>query len=91
MSSDRNGEPTLPPRSVKTGRSFVRAFVAARYVLGHRRQRLSAAVQLADPELRSVLAEITTELSHPAREQRARVLATEVGRMIRSLVAQRLR
>jgi len=83
-------ESTRSSRGLST-RSFVRAFVATSYLLGKRRQALSAQVAATDPLAREALLEITEQLSHPARERRARVLAGEVGRLLRSLGAQRLK
>lgn len=88
---DTAREDTARPHSVRTARSFVRAFVATSYLLGRRRQGLSAQVLFSDPVARTALTEIARELSHPTRERRARILAAEVGRLIRSLAAQRLR
>lgn len=87
--SDRE-ESTRSSRSTPA-RAFVRAFVAASYLLGKRRQALSSHVAAAEPAAREALLEITEQLSHPARERRARVLASEVGRLIRSLGAQRIK
>jgi len=83
-------ESTRSSRSNPT-RSFVRAFVAASYLLGKRRHALSSHVAATDPVAREALREITEQQSHPARERRARVLAGEVGRLIRSLGAQRIK
>jgi hypothetical protein len=87
--SDRD-DSTRSSRSSPT-RSFVRAFVAASYLLGKRRQALSSHVAVQDPVAREALLEITEQLSHPTQERRARVLAGEVGRLIRSLGAQRIK
>lgn len=75
----------------KHTRSFIRAFVATNYLLGKRRHTLAGVVAATDPEARHALAEITEQLSHGVQEHRARVLAAEVGRLMRSLGAQRLK
>jgi len=80
-----------PSSSGKHARSFMRAFVATSYLLGKRHGALSAGVALRDPAALEALGEITDQLSHGVQEQRARVLAAEVGRLLRSLGAQKLR
>jgi hypothetical protein len=83
-------EPVGTPNAKQT-RSFIRAFAATNYLLGKRQQALSGGVTFADPAARRALEEITDQLSHGVQEQRARILAAEVGRLIRSLGAQRLK
>jgi hypothetical protein len=80
-----------PSSSAKHARSFMRAFVATNYLLGKRHAALSAGVALSDPAALSALGEITDQLSHGVQENRARVLAAEVGRLMRSLGAQKLK
>jgi hypothetical protein len=75
----------------KQTRSFLRAFVATSYLLGKRRQALGLGITCTDPLARAALSEIIEQLSHGAREYRAKALAAEVGRLMRSLAAQRLR
>jgi hypothetical protein len=88
--------PNAPDRepitsSGKQVRAFMRAFVATNYLLGKRQTALSAGVAVSDPAAGSALAEITNQLSHGVQEHRARVLAAEVGRLLRSLGAQKLK
>jgi hypothetical protein len=91
MPPDSEREESARSSSLKQARSFVRAFVAASYLLGKRRQALSTHVLASDAVTREALLEITDQLSHPARQRRARVLAGEVGRLMRSLGAQRIK
>jgi hypothetical protein len=84
------GEPT-PASHAKQTRTFVRALVATSYLLGKRRQALAAGLAFSDPLARQALSEISEQLSHGVQEYRARVLAAEVGRLMRSLGAQRLK
>ena len=77
--------------SAKHLRSYLRALVATNYLLGKRHAALSAGVQLDDPLAQRALDEITDQLSHGVQEHRARVLAAEVGRLMRSLGAQKLK
>ena len=88
--------PNAPDReplssSGKHVRAFMRAFVATNYLLGKRHTALAAGVAFTDPAALSALSEITNQLSHGVQEQRARVLAAEVGRLLRSLGAQKLK
>ena len=91
MQPDSEREEPARSSASKQTRSFVRAFVATSYLLGKRRQALSAQVSVTDPVAREAMLEITEQLSHPARERRARVLAGEVARLIHSLGGQRLK
>lgn len=75
----------------KQTRSFLRAFAAANYLLGRRGGDLGANIDLGDPAAREMLDEIVTQLSHAVLATRARALAAEVGRLMRSLSAQRLK
>lgn len=84
-------EDTAPSSNAKHVRSFMRAFVATNYLLGKRRSALSAGTAFSDPQAVAALAEITDQLSHGVQEHRARVLAAEVGRLLRSLGSQRLK
>lgn len=82
---------TAPTSNAKSVRYYARAFVATNYLLGKRRSALTAGASFTDPLALSALAEITDQLSHGVQEHRARVLAAEVGRLMRSLGAQTLR
>jgi L-serine deaminase len=85
-------EPESEPASAaKHVRSFLRAFVATNYLLGKRHAALSAGVRFTDPAAQRALTEITDQLSHGQQQQRARILAAEVGRLMRSLGSQRLK
>jgi hypothetical protein len=72
-------------------RSFLRAFVATNYLLGKRRQGLALGVAGMDPLALGAVSELIEQLSHGVQENRARSLAAEVGRLMRSLAAQRLK
>jgi len=87
-SSEPEGAPTSHAKHV---RSFMRAFVATNYLLGKRHSALAGGTTFTDPQALLALAEITHQLSHGVREQRARVLAAEVGRLMRSLGSQKLK
>lgn len=91
MGPESEAGESAPSQAVKQTRGFVRGFAAASYLLGRRRQALSAPVLASDPAAQQALLEVTSELGHPARERRARALANEVGRLMRSLGAQRLK
>jgi hypothetical protein len=80
-----------PTSHAKHLRSFLRAFVATNYLLGKRQSALRMGTTLSDPAAREALTEITDQLSHGVQEHRARVLAAEVGRLMRSLGAQKLK
>jgi hypothetical protein len=75
----------------KQTRSFLRAFAATNYLLGKRGSALSAGIELEDGWAREVLGEVTAQLSHGLVASRARTLAAEVGRLLRSLGAQKLK
>jgi hypothetical protein len=75
----------------KQTRSFLRAVVATSYLLGKRHQALTLGLRCADPLAREAVSEIAGQLSHALQANRARVLAAEVGRLMRSLDAQRLK
>ena len=77
--------------NAKHTRSFMRAFVATNYLLGKRQSALAVGVAVTDPAALAVLTEIIDQLSHGVQEHRARVLAAEVGRLMRSLGAQKLK
>ena len=72
--------------NAKHTRSFMRAFVATNYLLGKRQSALAVGVAVTDPAALAALTEIIDQLSH-ARA----VLAAEVGRLMRSLGAQKLK
>ncbi len=80
-----------PTSNAKHTRSFMRAFVATNYLLGKRHSALSAGTTFKDPVALAALTEITDQLNHGVQEHRARVLAAEVGRLLRSLGAQKLK
>jgi hypothetical protein len=80
-----------PASHAKHMRSFMRAFVATNYLLGKRQSALQLGTTFTDPAAREALMEITDQLSHGVQEHRARVLAAEVGRLMRSLAAQKLK
>jgi hypothetical protein len=86
--SEPEGAPTSNAKHV---RSFMRAFVATNYLLGKRHSALAAGTTFTDPQALMALAEITDQLSHGVQEHRARVLAAEVGRLMRSLGSQKLK
>lgn len=88
MPTDPESEPAAASKHV---RCFLRAFVATNYLLGKRHAALSAGVTLVDPAAQRALTEITDQLSHGMQQHRARVLAAEVGRLMRSLGSQRLK
>jgi hypothetical protein len=69
----------------------LRAFAATNYLLGKRGEDLGANIDLGEPAAREMLDEVVTQLSHPVLATRARALAAEVGRLMRSLSAQRLK
>jgi hypothetical protein len=73
------------------GRAFVRALIATRYVLGTRGNALSAGLERLGPAERPAVDEIMAQLAHGVREQRARVLAAEAGRMLRALNGEKIR
>lgn len=87
------GDPREPASAsqAKQTRSFLRAFAATNYLLGKRGSALAQGIELPDPWAREVLGEVTTQLSHGLVESRARTLAAEVGRLMRSLGAQKLK
>jgi hypothetical protein len=80
-----------PNSHAKHLRSFLRAFVATNYLLGKRHGALRLGTTFTDPVALSALTEIIDQLSHGVQEHRARVLAAEVGRLMRSLGAQKLK
>jgi hypothetical protein len=80
-----------PTSQAKHVRSFMRAFVATNYLLGKRQTALRVGTTFSDPIALQALTEITDQLSHGVQEHRARVLAAEVGRLMRSLAAQKLK
>jgi hypothetical protein len=86
--SEPDGAPTSNAKHV---RSFMRAFVATNYLLGKRHSALAAGTTFTDPQALMALTEITDQLSHGVQEHRARVLAAEVGRLMRSLGSQKLK
>ena len=91
MPAESDTREVTPASHAKQTRTFIRAFVATSYLLGKRRHALGAGVAFSDPVARQALEEITEQLSHSVQEYRARVLAAEVGRLMRSLGAQRLK
>jgi hypothetical protein len=67
------------------------AFVATNYLLGKRAAALGEGLHLTDAAARQALVEVTEQLSHGVQANRARVLAAEVGRLMRSLSTQKLK
>jgi hypothetical protein len=87
-------EPPLsesPLSRVRHLRAFVRAFCATNYLLGKRGRALMEGLPAGEPQLRELSLEVMEQLSHGVQAQRARVLAAEVGRLMRSLSTQKLR
>jgi hypothetical protein len=81
-----------PPASqLRQTRSYIRAFIATNYLLGKRGPALGEGLQVADAPSRQLLTEVTEQLSHGVQANRARVLAAEVGRLMRSLSTQKLK
>ena len=87
--SSVEGEP--PASRERQTRCYVRAFIATNYLLGKRGAALGQGLHLTDAAARHALAEVTEQLSHGVQAQRARVLAAEVGRLMRSLSTQKLK
>lgn len=88
-------EPPSVSRERQT-RCYVRAFVAANYLLGKRGPALGAGLDLEglDPggaTARQALLEVVEQFSHGVQANRAHVLAAEVGRLMRALGAQKLK
>jgi hypothetical protein len=78
----------------------MRALVATRYLLGTRGEALRSGLGAtglggaglgATSEATADLNEIVGQLSHGVRQERARVLAAEVGRLMRALQSERIR
>jgi hypothetical protein len=69
----------------------VRALLATRYLLGTRGEALAAGLERLGADERPALDEIVAQLAHGVREQRARVLAAEAGRMLRALNGEKIR
>ena len=85
-------EPSEPPASqLRQNRSYIRAFIATNYLLGRRGAALADGLPVVDAPSRQMLGEVTEQLSHGVQAQRARVLAAEVGRLMRSLSTQKLK
>ena len=80
-----------PVSSVRHLRAFVRAFCATNYLLGKRGRALLEGLPEDQPQARELSIEVMEQLSHGVQAQRARVLAAEVGRLMRSLSTQKLR
>lgn len=66
---------------------FQRAFVAVRYFLGARGEDLATPLGAAAVDGRA----LAERLSHPDRQRRAEVLASEVGLVVRALEARTFR
>lgn len=67
--------------------AFQRAFVAMRYFFGTRSEPLALPL---GPNA-TAAADLEAKLAHPDRTQRAEVLATEVGLVVRALEARAYR
>jgi hypothetical protein len=80
-----------PVSQLRQNRSFIRAFSATNYLLGRRGVALGHGLSAVDPQSKELLAEVTEQLSHGVQANRARVLAAEVGRLMRSLSTQKLK
>jgi hypothetical protein len=80
-----------PVSQLRQMRSFIRAFSATNYLLGKRGAALGEGLFAFEPQARELLAEVTEQLSHGVQANRARVLAAEVGRLMRSLSTQKLK
>jgi hypothetical protein len=80
-----------PVSQLRQTRSFIRAFSATNYLLGKRGALLGQGLTTGDPQAKEFLAEVTEQLSHGVQANRARVLAAEVGRLMRSLSTQKLK
>jgi hypothetical protein len=80
-----------PVSQLRHTRSFIRAFSATNYLLGKRGADLGEGLSALDPQSQELLAEVTEQLSHGVQANRARVLAAEVGRLMRSLSTQKLK
>jgi hypothetical protein len=80
-----------PVSQLRQTRSFIRAFSATNYLLGKRGALLGQGLTTGDPQAQEFLAEVTEQLSHGVQANRARVLAAEVGRLMRSLSTQKLK
>ena len=80
-----------PVSRVRHLRSFVRAFCATNYLLGKRGRTLLEGLPADEPQVHELSIEVMEQLSHGVQAQRARVLAAEVGRLMRSLSTQKLK
>ncbi len=86
------GPASEPPASQQRQvRSYVRSFAATNYLLGKRGSALGEGLWLDEPQVRELLQEVTEQLSNGVQANRARVLAAEVGRLMRSLSTQKLK
>jgi hypothetical protein len=86
------GPVSEPPASQQRQvRSYVRSFAATNYLLGKRGSALGEGLWLEEPQVRELLQEVTEQLSNGVQANRARVLAAEVGRLMRSLSTQKLK
>lgn len=87
-----SGPASEPPASQQRQvRSYVRSFAATNYLLGKRGSALGEGLWLEEPQVRELLQEVTEQLSNGVQANRARVLAAEVGRLMRSLSTQKLK
>ena len=80
-----------PVSRVRHLRAYVRAFCATNYLLGKRGRSLLDGLPVEEPQLREFSLEVMEQFSHGLQAQRARVLAAEVGRLMRSLSTQKLK
>lgn len=86
------GPASEPPASQQRQvRCYVRSFAATNYLLGKRGSALGEGLWLEEPQVRELLQEVTEQLSNGVQANRARVLAAEVGRLMRSLSTQKLK
>jgi hypothetical protein len=87
-----SGPASEPPASQQRQvRCYVRSFAATNYLLGKRGSALGEGLWLDEPQVRELLQEVTEQLSNGVQANRARVLAAEVGRLMRSLSTQKLK
>lgn len=77
--------------SATRGRAFVRALIATRYVLGARGEALESGLGALAAEDAAARDELMAELAEGGRRERARVLAGEMGRVVRALASERIR
>jgi hypothetical protein len=80
-----------PVSRVRHLRAYVRSFCATNYLLGKRGSALLEGLSVDEPQARELALEVMEQFSHGVQAQRARVLAAEVGRLMRALSTQKLK